>query len=275
MDPSIANVPPYADLRCQSQQIHPAVGFVIACSMLVRFSGRLDVLSGVKGIASLYPFSQKTRDKQITIISATTDSSCLCQLCTAESLGIRLSESRCVCVYVCRIMSEVSKHLFDKARAPSYPAATRPSRRCSSGQEGMGRIWVSTNAVKWRKNDEGYGVIVLNPNENSLEVEKVPDPAKKASPDASDEPAEKRERKDENENKKRKDFYEKYRNPQKEREMEHIPIRAAEAPLLPSLTPRRALDHLHIALPPSALEPPGLANLPAIIQITAPAVHVC
>uniref|UniRef100_A0A673FQF6 Protein FAM172A n=1 Tax=Sinocyclocheilus rhinocerous TaxID=307959 RepID=A0A673FQF6_9TELE len=76
-----------------------------------------------------------------------------------------------------------------------------------------------------RAKEEGYGVIVLNPNENSLEVEKVPDPANKPSPDASDEPAEKRERKEERENKKKKDFYEKYRNPQKEREMEHIPIR--------------------------------------------------
>uniref|UniRef100_A0A9J8CJD1 ARB2 cotranscriptional regulator A n=1 Tax=Cyprinus carpio carpio TaxID=630221 RepID=A0A9J8CJD1_CYPCA len=78
--------------------------------------------------------------------------------------------------------------------------------------------------------EEGYGVIVLNPNENSLEVEKVPDSAKKPSPDASDEPAEKRERKEERENKKKKDFYEKYRNPQKEREMEHIPIRENSTP---------------------------------------------
>lgn len=70
-------------------------------------------------------------------------------------------------------------------------------------------------------------MIVLNPNENSLEVEKVPDPAKKPSPDASDEPAEKRERKEERESKKKKDFYEKYRNPQKERETEHIPIRVS------------------------------------------------
>ncbi|KTF82693.1 hypothetical protein cypCar_00025200 [Cyprinus carpio] len=83
--------------------------------------------------------------------------------------------------------------------------------------------------------NEGYGVIVLNPNENSLEVEKVPDPAKKPSPDASDEPAEKRERKEERENKKKKDFYEKYRNPQKEREMEHIPIRHVD--ILPTSTP--------------------------------------
>ncbi|XP_056314444.1 cotranscriptional regulator FAM172A homolog isoform X1 [Danio aesculapii] len=81
-----------------------------------------------------------------------------------------------------------------------------------------------------RAKEEGYGVIVLNPNENSLEVEKVSDPAKKASPDASDEPAEKRERKEERENKKKKDFYEKYRNPQKEREMEHIPIRENGSP---------------------------------------------
>uniref|UniRef100_A0A9J8B575 ARB2 cotranscriptional regulator A n=2 Tax=Cyprinus carpio TaxID=7962 RepID=A0A9J8B575_CYPCA len=81
-----------------------------------------------------------------------------------------------------------------------------------------------------RAKEEGYGVIVLNPNENSLEVEKVPDPAKKPSPDASDEPAEKRERKEERENKKKKDFYEKYRNPQKEREMEHIPIRENSSP---------------------------------------------
>ncbi|XP_058633440.1 cotranscriptional regulator FAM172A homolog isoform X2 [Onychostoma macrolepis] len=81
-----------------------------------------------------------------------------------------------------------------------------------------------------RAKEEGYGVIVLNPNENSLEVEKVPDPAKKPSPDASDEPAEKRERKEERENKKKKDFYEKYRNPQKEREMEHIPIRENSTP---------------------------------------------
>ncbi|XP_067263319.1 cotranscriptional regulator ARB2A homolog isoform X4 [Chanodichthys erythropterus] len=81
-----------------------------------------------------------------------------------------------------------------------------------------------------RAKEEGYGVIVLNPNENSLEVEKVPDPAKKPSPDASDEPAEKRERKEERESKKKKDFYEKYRNPQKEREMEHIPIRENSTP---------------------------------------------
>uniref|UniRef100_A0A8C2HPZ6 Family with sequence similarity 172 member A n=1 Tax=Cyprinus carpio TaxID=7962 RepID=A0A8C2HPZ6_CYPCA len=81
-----------------------------------------------------------------------------------------------------------------------------------------------------RAKEEGYGVIVLNPNENSLEVEKVPDPAKKPSPDASDEPAEKRERKEERENKKKKDFYEKYRNPQKDREMEHIPIRENSSP---------------------------------------------
>ncbi|MEQ2255035.1 hypothetical protein ILYODFUR_009660 [Ilyodon furcidens] len=73
---------------------------------------------------------------------------------------------------------------------------------------------------------EGYGVLVLNPNENYLEVEK----SAKASPndffaEPSDEPAEKRERKDEQESKKKREFYEKYRNPQKETETERIPIR--------------------------------------------------
>ncbi|XP_061117320.1 cotranscriptional regulator FAM172A homolog [Conger conger] len=81
-----------------------------------------------------------------------------------------------------------------------------------------------THAMK-----EGYGVMVLNPNENFLEVEKppapAPDPTPQASPDGPDEPAEKRERKEEKETKKKRDFYEKYRNPQKERETELIPIR--------------------------------------------------
>uniref|UniRef100_A0AAR2M1B4 Arb2 domain-containing protein n=1 Tax=Pygocentrus nattereri TaxID=42514 RepID=A0AAR2M1B4_PYGNA len=76
---------------------------------------------------------------------------------------------------------------------------------------------------------EGYGVIVLNPNENFLEVEKVPE-AEQSAPDTSDEPAEKRERKEEREGKKKKDFYEKYRNPQKERETERIPIRENSSP---------------------------------------------
>ncbi|KAI4900216.1 hypothetical protein NFI96_011925 [Prochilodus magdalenae] len=76
---------------------------------------------------------------------------------------------------------------------------------------------------------EGYGVIVLNPNENFLEVEKVPD-AEQSAPDTSDEPAEKRERKEEREGKKKKDFYEKYRNPQREKETERIPIRENSSP---------------------------------------------
>lgn len=67
-------------------------------------------------------------------------------------------------------------------------------------------------------------MIVLNPNENVLEVEKVGDP----SADTWDEPAEKRERKEECEEKKKKDGYEKYRNPQKERETKRIPIRVSE-----------------------------------------------
>ncbi|GAA6091236.1 cotranscriptional regulator FAM172A homolog isoform X2 [Tachysurus ichikawai] len=70
---------------------------------------------------------------------------------------------------------------------------------------------------------EGYGVIVLNPNENALEVEKVRDP----SADAWDEPAEKRERKEECEGKQKKAGHEKYRNPQKERETKRILIRLA------------------------------------------------
>ncbi|XP_061584951.1 cotranscriptional regulator FAM172A homolog [Cololabis saira] len=76
--------------------------------------------------------------------------------------------------------------------------------------------------------EEGFGVMVLNPNENFLELEKparsspIPSPA-----EPSDEPAEKRERKDEKESKKKKEFYEKYRNPQKETETERIPIRGS------------------------------------------------
>ncbi|XP_051512550.1 cotranscriptional regulator FAM172A homolog isoform X1 [Myxocyprinus asiaticus] len=81
-----------------------------------------------------------------------------------------------------------------------------------------------------RAKEEGYGVIVLNPNENSLEVEKIPDPSKNPSPDTSDEPAEKRERKEERDSKKKKDLYEKYRNPQREQETEHIPIRENSTP---------------------------------------------
>ncbi|XP_066511219.1 cotranscriptional regulator ARB2A homolog isoform X1 [Hoplias malabaricus] len=76
---------------------------------------------------------------------------------------------------------------------------------------------------------EGYGVVVLNPNENFLDVEKVPDFEQNVA-DSLDEPAEKRERRDEREGKKKKDFYEKYRNPQKEIDREHIPIRENSSP---------------------------------------------
>uniref|UniRef100_A0A8B9HUI6 Arb2 domain-containing protein n=1 Tax=Astyanax mexicanus TaxID=7994 RepID=A0A8B9HUI6_ASTMX len=76
---------------------------------------------------------------------------------------------------------------------------------------------------------EGYGVMVLNPNENFLEVEKAPE-AEQSGADSSDEPAEKRERREEREGKKKKEFYEKYRNPQKERETERIPIRENSTP---------------------------------------------
>uniref|UniRef100_A0A4W4FY32 Arb2 domain-containing protein n=1 Tax=Electrophorus electricus TaxID=8005 RepID=A0A4W4FY32_ELEEL len=79
--------------------------------------------------------------------------------------------------------------------------------------------------------EEGYGVVVLNPNDNFLEVEKAEEPGGgEAAPDGSDEPAEKRERKEERESKRRTDFYEKYRNPQKEKETDRIPIRGNSSP---------------------------------------------
>eukprot|EP00075_Anas_platyrhynchos_P013660 XP_027302913.1 cotranscriptional regulator FAM172A [Anas platyrhynchos] len=79
--------------------------------------------------------------------------------------------------------------------------------------------------------EEGYGVIVLNPNENYIEVEKTKAQVQLSS-DSSDEPAEKRERKDkiQKETKKRRDFYEKYRNPQKEKETMQIYIRDNGSP---------------------------------------------
>ncbi|XP_051709951.1 cotranscriptional regulator ARB2A isoform X1 [Oryctolagus cuniculus] len=82
-----------------------------------------------------------------------------------------------------------------------------------------------------RAMDEGYGVIVLNPNENYIEVEK-PKTHVQSSSDSSDEPAEKRERKDKvsKETKKRRDFYEKYRNPQREKEMMQLYIRENGSP---------------------------------------------
>ncbi|XP_066844738.1 cotranscriptional regulator ARB2A isoform X8 [Anser cygnoides] len=79
--------------------------------------------------------------------------------------------------------------------------------------------------------EEGYGVIVLNPNENYIEVEKTKAQVHLSS-DSSDEPAEKRERKDkiQKETKKRRDFYEKYRNPQKEKETMQMYIRDNGSP---------------------------------------------
>lgn len=71
-------------------------------------------------------------------------------------------------------------------------------------------------------------MMVLNPNENYLEVEKPAKSSPLPSPtEPSDEPAEKRERKDDKEGKKKREFYEKYRNPQKETETERIPIRVS------------------------------------------------
>ncbi|XP_070599142.1 cotranscriptional regulator ARB2A isoform X5 [Erythrolamprus reginae] len=79
--------------------------------------------------------------------------------------------------------------------------------------------------------EEGYGVIVLNPNENYIEVEKTK-AQQQPSPDSSDEPAEKKERKDKipKDTKKRRDFYEKYRNPQKEKETMQVYIRENGSP---------------------------------------------
>ncbi|KAL1783344.1 FAM172A isoform X3, partial [Sigmodon hispidus] len=78
---------------------------------------------------------------------------------------------------------------------------------------------------------EGYGVIVLNPNENYIEVEK-PKMHKQLSSDGTDEPAEKRGRKEKvsRETKKRRDPYEKYRNPQREKEMMQLFIRENGSP---------------------------------------------
>lgn len=71
-------------------------------------------------------------------------------------------------------------------------------------------------------------MLVLNPNENYLEVEKPARSSPLPSPsEPSDEPAEKRERKDDKEGKKKREFYEKYRNPQKETETERIPVRVS------------------------------------------------
>ena len=73
-------------------------------------------------------------------------------------------------------------------------------------------------------------MMVLNPNENYLEVEKPAgsNPLPSAS-EHSDEPAEKKERKDDKEGKKKREFYEKYRNPQKETETEWIPVRVSRS----------------------------------------------
>lgn len=70
--------------------------------------------------------------------------------------------------------------------------------------------------------------MVLNPNENYREVEKPAKSFPKPSPtEPLDEPAEKRERRDEREGQRRREVYEKYRNPQKETETERIPVRVS------------------------------------------------
>lgn len=72
-------------------------------------------------------------------------------------------------------------------------------------------------------------MMVLNPNENYHEVEKMPKSSALPSlTEPSDEPAEKKDRKDDKEGKKKREFYEKYRNPQKETETDRIPIRVCQ-----------------------------------------------
>lgn len=72
--------------------------------------------------------------------------------------------------------------------------------------------------------------MVLNPNENYQEVERLSrSPPLPLPGEPPDEPAEKRERKDDKESKKKREFYEKYRNPQKETETDRIPIRVSPA----------------------------------------------
>ncbi|KAF3850974.1 hypothetical protein F7725_012746 [Dissostichus mawsoni] len=73
-----------------------------------------------------------------------------------------------------------------------------------------------------RAMEEGYGVMVLNPNENYLEPCPLPCPL---LPNPLTNLQKKRDRKDDKEGKKKREFYEKYRNPQKETETERIPIR--------------------------------------------------
>ncbi|XP_072922581.1 cotranscriptional regulator ARB2A homolog isoform X4 [Hemitrygon akajei] len=82
-----------------------------------------------------------------------------------------------------------------------------------------------------RAMDEGYGVIVLNTNENYIEVEEPHKPEQSSANDI-DEPVEKKEKKDDSqkETKKQRNIYEKYRNPQKEKETKHIPIRDNSTP---------------------------------------------
>lgn len=113
-------------------------------------------------------------------------------------------------------LSEINIKVFKtiKVNAKHFQALNLPFR-------------ISSFCVSLLK-QEGYGVIVLNPNENYIEVEKTKAQVQLSS-DSSDEPAEKRERKDkiQKETKKRRDFYEKYRNPQKEKETMQMNIRVS------------------------------------------------
>uniref|UniRef100_A0A8C5CUY2 ARB2 cotranscriptional regulator A n=1 Tax=Gadus morhua TaxID=8049 RepID=A0A8C5CUY2_GADMO len=148
-----------------------------------------------------------------------------------------LLEKECSLTKVDAVDEEASSFIFHSADALTNPArllvliqgsgvvrAGQWARRLIINQDldSGTQIPFITRAMQ-----EGYGVLVLNPNENHLEVERpgstTPPPA--ATPEPADEPAEKRERKDEKEGKKKREFYEKYRNPQRERETEQTPIR--------------------------------------------------
>uniref|UniRef100_A0A8B9WPQ2 ARB2 cotranscriptional regulator A n=1 Tax=Bos mutus grunniens TaxID=30521 RepID=A0A8B9WPQ2_BOSMU len=77
---------------------------------------------------------------------------------------------------------------------------------------------------------EGYGVIVLNPNENYIEVEKSRYLSNHLLIVQMNQQKSERKDKVSKETKKRRDFYEKYRNPQREKEMMQLYIRENGSP---------------------------------------------
>ncbi|KAK7933120.1 hypothetical protein WMY93_004016 [Mugilogobius chulae] len=120
-----------------------------------------------------------------------------------------------ISLWHCSGEMEAPAALIEAIRSSAFAVnKTGPAQRCVS------------NEHRHPPPLEGYGVMVLNPNENFLEIEKPDRSSLHDSMDELlDEPAEKKERKDDKEGSKKKEFYEKYRNPQKEAETERIPIR--------------------------------------------------